>query len=307
MGKNHSDDISVRAIRCVTLWGAFSNLLLVILKMAAGMWGHSQVLVADAVHSLSDLVTDVVVLAGVRYWNCPADQEHPYGHAKVESLVTLFIGAALLLAGGNLIYEAVGTLREMLFEKNPVVTGPSWVALAAALISILAKEFLYRVTATVGQRYHSSAVVANAWHHRTDALSSIPAALAVGGMMFWGPMYSFLDPVGTILVGGMIMYAAWLILYPTLGTLLDAGTTVENVERIRQIVLSCPGTHQPHHIRTRALGSHGWEVDLHIRVRPEMTVCESHALSHVIEEKLLKSSLRIVDVNIHVEPIQTLP
>ncbi|MDO4584788.1 MAG: cation diffusion facilitator family transporter [Planctomycetia bacterium] len=302
--KQRSEESSAQAIQLITLWGALANFLLVLLKLAAGIWGHSQVLVADAIHSLSDLMTDAVVLIGVRFWQQPADQEHPYGHAKVESLVTLFIGSALLLAGGNLIYEAVVALQEMFLEKNPVVTGPGWIALAAAILSILIKEFLYQVTANVGRQCHSSAVVANAWHHRTDALSSIPAALTVGGIMLGGPMYSFLDPVGTILVGGMILYAAWLILYPTLGTLLDAGTTLENIGKIEEIVLSCPGTHQPHRIRTRSLGNNDWEVDLHIRVRPDMTVRESHSLSHLIERKLLDSPLGIVDVIIHIEPME---
>lgn len=303
MNKNVFQGNTTQAIQSVTLWGALTNFLLIFLKMSAGIWGHSQVLVADAVHSLSDLVTDMAVLIGVRFWNQPADREHPYGHAKLESLVTLFIGLGLMTAGGNLIYEAVVALQGMFLEKNPVVTGPGWIALAAAILSIGVKEFLYQVTAHVGRECHSSAVVANAWHHRTDALSSIPAALAVGGIMLGGAQYAFLDPVGTILVGGMILYAAWLILYPTLGTLLDAGTTTENIAQIEQIVLSCPGTHQPHHIRTRSLGNNDWEVDLHIRVQPEMTVRESHSLSHQIEQKLLKSPLGIVDVIIHIEPM----
>lgn len=290
-----------RAIRNVTLWGAGCNFVLVGLKFVAGIWGNSQVLVADAVHSLSDLLTDLAVLIGARYWTQPADKDHPYGHAKIETLVTLFIGVVLMIAGGKLVFDAVLVLRDTLREHTETAP-PGHIALVAALVSIVVKEALYRVTARVGRKCHSSAVVANAWHHRTDALSSIPAALAVIGALTLGPTYSFLDPAGTIVVGGMIVYAAWVIIYPTFHSLMDMGTTAENIEKIRELVLSCPPATHPHRIRTRYLGANGMEVDLHIHVDGRTTVLESHALSHRIEEKLLESDLNIVDVTIHIEP-----
>ncbi|MDO4574232.1 MAG: cation diffusion facilitator family transporter [Planctomycetia bacterium] len=292
-----------RTIRNITLLGAVCNFLLVIFKLLAGFWGNSRVLIADAVHSLSDFVTDLVVIVGAAFWTRPADQEHPYGHSKLESLITLFIGAALALAGVLLVCEAVGTLREIMAGKESLES-PKWIAFFAAAVSVVVKEFLYRVTARVGRRCHSPAVIANAWHHRTDALSSIPAGLAVACTLILGPFYTFLDPVGTILVGGMIVHAAWQIVYPTLGTLMDAGASAECVEQIRRTVLSFPGTSDPHKIRTRYLGDGSLEVDLHLHVDGNMTVRDAHFLSHQIEKKLLNSGLRIAGVIIHIEPLE---
>lgn len=297
-----------KQIRAITLWGAFWNFVLVVLKLAAGILGNSHVLIADAVHSLSDFLTDLVVLVGAKYWTQPADDEHPFGHGKIEALVTIFVGLALMVTGGKLVYDAVLTLRTMLISPKTLAPAvPGILALEAAIASIVIKETLYQVTAKVGQHCHSSAVIANAWHHRTDALSSIPAGIAVACVLWLGPSYAFLDPAGTIVVSFMIFYAAWMIVYPCIGTLLDAGVSAENIEKIREIVLSCPPASEPHKIRTRSLGASGLEVDLHIRVNGDMTVRESHALSHQIEKSLLDSDLRIVDVVIHIEPIKELP
>ncbi len=288
----------------ITLLGAVINFILVILKFFAGIVGKSSVLVADAVHSLSDLVTDLVVIVGARYWERPADEEHPYGHAKLETLVTLFIGGALMLVGFRLIFGAVTTLHEMISNPGAPHDAPGVIALVAAIISIVVKEFLYQITARTGLRIHSSAVVANAWHHRSDALSSIPAAMAVGFCLLWGPFYAFLDPVATVLVGGMILYAAWMIMYPTFGTLMDVSASEETIEKIREVVNAIPGTKNPHRIRTRSMG-HGFDVDLHVWVDGNTTVYESHALAHTIENQLKEApNLQIVDVIVHIEPIR---
>lgn len=288
----------------ITLLGALVNIVLVILKFIAGIWGKSSVLVADAVHSLSDLVTDLAVIIGAKYWERPADEEHPYGHAKLETLVTLFIGGALMFVGFRLVAGAVTTLREMISNPNVEHATPGLIALAAAITSIILKEFLYQITARTGLRIHSSAVVANAWHHRSDALSSIPAAIAVGCCILWGPFYAFLDPVATILVGGMIFYAAWIIMYPTFGTLMDVSASPDTIHQIREIVTSIPGATNPHRIRTRSMGK-GFDVDLHVWVDGNTTVYESHALAHAIENQLKESkNLGIVDVIVHIEPIR---
>ncbi|MBE6426106.1 MAG: cation transporter [Planctomycetaceae bacterium] len=292
-----------RTIYRITLLGAICNAALVVLKFAAGIWGSSSVLIADAVHSLSDFVTDAAVIVGARYWERPADEEHPYGHAKLETIVTLFIGVVLSLAGLKLITGAVAALYEMTSEPEHVYTAPGIFAFAAALLSIVVKEFLYRITAQTGRRIRSSAVVANAWHHRSDALSSIPAAAAVGFCLIWGESYAFLDPAATILVGGMIFYAAWLIMYPTFGTLMDAGASREAVQKISELVQTVPGVENPHKIRTRNIGN-GFDVDLHVRVCGSMTVTESHEMAHQIENVLKEcGELAILDVIVHIEPI----
>jgi len=297
-----TDCSTTRTIYRITLFGAALNLVLVILKFVAGFWGNSSVLVADAVHSLSDFVTDFVVIFGAKYWGRPADENHPYGHAKLETIVTLFIGVALMVVGGRLIFGAVSTLHSMIFDASYQHPIPGKIALIAAVVSILVKEYLYRVTARVARRVHSTAVAANAWHHRSDALSSIPAALAVGCCIVWGERYAFLDPVATVLVGGMVFYAAWTIIYPTFGTLMDAGASRETIQKISELVKATPGVTNPHHIRTRSVGQ-GFDVDLHVWVDGSMTVRESHELAHSIEKMLQQTSdLMILDVIIHIEP-----
>lgn len=290
-------------IQKITLWGAGVNFLLLVLKFLAGVLGNSQVMIADAVHSLSDFFTDIAVALGAKFWEQPADEEHPYGHARLENLVTLFIGAVLFLVGLKLIGNAVLTLHQMVEKVDYVPATPTFFALGTALASILLKEVLYQATARVGRQIHSTAVVANAWHHRADALSSIPAAVAVGATLFWGSFYAFLDPVGTVLVGGMILVTACRIFYPAFCSLMDSSTSKENRAAILEIVRSCPGVFEPHHLRTRSLGS-GLDVDLHIRVDGQMTVSESHRLSHEIEEKLFNSQLDVLDVMLHIEPVR---
>ncbi|MBE6427647.1 MAG: cation transporter [Planctomycetaceae bacterium] len=287
----------------ITLFGAIANFFLVILKFFAGFCGNSSVMVADAVHSMSDFVTDLAVIIGARYWEQPADSTHPYGHAKLETIVTLFIGVILALAGLRLMGGAISTLHSLITDDNFHQPIPGKIALIAAGISIIVKEILYQITARTGRKIRSSAVVANAWHHRSDALSSIPAFGAIGFCCLWGERYAFLDPVATILVGGMILYTAWLIIYPTFGTLMDAGASQEIIHKISTVVQSVPGANNPHKIRTRSMGE-GYDVDLHVWVDGNTTVFESHCLAHSIEQKLKEvKELQILDVIIHIEPI----
>lgn len=291
---------NLKEIRRITWIGLWTNLGLTGIKLLAGVIGNSTVLIADGIHSFSDLATDVAILVGSRFWGQPADRCHPYGHAKIETLVTLLIGLSLIFVSIGLIYGAVESLVGLLYREEPPAA-PTWVPFAAALISIVVKEYLYQITAGLGTRIKSSAVVANAWHHRSDALSSIPAALAVGGCLFFGEQYAFLDPVGTVVVAFMVVYAAWEILQPSFGALIDAGTTQSHYEKIADTIRSFPEVHDKHKLRTRQLGPSGISVDVHIQVDPEMSVRNAHSLCHRIKEKL-KEDRRIVEVFIHVEP-----
>lgn len=291
-------------IQRVTWIGFFSNILLAVTKFLAGVFGHSQVLIADAVHSMSDLATDVAVLVGSRYWDQPADNEHPYGHAKLETLVTLLIGAALAVVGFELVSNAITTLYGMIFENPETQEIPNFWALSAAIFSILLKEWLFYITASAGKKAHSAATVANAWHHRSDALSSIPAALAVGATLFLGKDYAFLDPIGTIVVGLMIFYTAFLIIRPTFNSLMDASGGADLTNRISNEVLSIKGVQGVHKIRTRPLGAALYGVDLHVQVDPNMNVRDAHVLSHQIQNELRTRFSEIVDTTVHVEPGQ---
>jgi len=294
-------DDKVVAVYRVVWFGAIVNVFLTGFKFVAGVVGNSSVLIADAVHSLSDLITDIVMLLGMRFWNRPADQGHPYGHAKIETLVTLFIGIVLALVGINLLVDAVRSLINILEGYSPPPS-PTWLPLTAALISIAMKEYLYRISVRVGMAAKSSAMIANAWHHRSDALSSIPAAAAVGTCLLFGDKYVFLDPVGTVVVSFMIIHAAWKITQPTFAALLDSGASELQCQAIAGEIRAFPEVRDLHKLRSRYVGPTGLVIDVHIQVDPNMSVTDAHALSHRIEQKLTQSGENIIDVFVHVEP-----
>lgn len=294
---------SLRAIRRISWLGIWVNLLLTVMKFIAGILGHSTVLVADAVNSLSDMLTDIVVLVGSWFWARPADDDHPYGHAKIETLITLFIGAAVFLVGLGLVYGAVHSLFEILGGRKTVP--PTWLPFVAALISIGIKEWLYRIMLRTGKRIKSTAMIANAWNHRSDVLGSIPAVAAVGMCLLLGEKYAFLDPVGAVVVSLMIMYASWLIIQPTFGILLDGGASREQHQRINRLILSFPEVVDLEKLRTRFLGPNAIAVDVHIRVDRAMPVSEAHDLSHRIQRKLLEEDKEVLEVSIHIEPARS--
>ncbi|UCG17394.1 MAG: cation transporter [Phycisphaerales bacterium] len=282
-------------VQRVTWAGLVANVLLAILKFVGGILGSSQAIVADAVHTLSDSSTDVAILIGVRYWSMPPDEEHPHGHRRIETVVTSVIALALLLVGAGLLYNALTTLRD------PDADPPGWIAFAAAAVSIATKEALYQWTAAVGKRLRSSALTANAWHHRSDALSSVPAALAVGGAAL-SPNWVFLDHVGAVVVSLFILQAAWSIGRPALGQLIDTGAPKQDRERIRRIALATDGVKHVHALRTRYVG-HGLQVDLHIHVDGGMSVRAGHDISRRVKRQLLNEGPDILDVVVHLEPV----
>ena len=290
----------LREVRRITWIGLWINLFLSGLKFFTGIVGHSSVLIADAVHSLSDLVTDIAILIGVRYWGRPADEEHPHGHAKIETLVTLLIGVVLFLVALGLIQRAVVAIPDLLQEEKPL--SPAWFTFVVAVFGMIVKEYLYQITARIGVRTKSTATVANAWHHRSDALSSIPAAAAVGACLLLGDQYAFLDPVGAIIVAFMIIYAACKVVRPTFAALLDAGASKTRCLEIAGLIRSFPEVRDLHKLRTRQAGPKGLSVDVHIQVDPMMSLADTHHLSHRIHEKLLDSGDDIIDVFVHIEP-----
>lgn len=284
-----------KKIRSITLWGAICNLILSILKVAAGILGHSQAVLADGVHSFSDLATDAAILVGSRYWSRPADISHPHGHRRIETLVSFGIGAALFTVGIGIGYNAIITLR----RGEPVV--PGMIALYAALASIVVKEILYRWTVSVATKVKSPAVIANAWHHRSDALSSIPAAAAVAGAAIM-PELAFLDPVGGIIVALFIVHAAGRILLPVIRELSESGAPVGIIERIGAITLATDGVRGVHHIRTRYVGSR-IAVDLHVTVNDDLTILEAHSIGDDVSRNLREREPEIIDVVAHLEPV----
>ncbi len=274
--------------------GLATNVALSVIKLIGGIEGESQAVIADAVHSISDCGTDIAILVGIRYWSKPPDEDHPYGHQRIETLVTVAIGLVLATVAVGLIADAITTF------STPRAGTPGTAALIAALVSIAAKETLFRWTRVAGNRIRSSALIANAWHQRTDALSSIPAALAV--VAFWiDPKLVFLDSVGEMLVSLFILHAAWRIVTLGVGQLTDKGADARDLQLVKQTALEVEGVREVHKVRTRYSGL-GLQVDLHALVDGELTVCQGHDISELIQERLLSTHTHVVDVIVHVEP-----
>jgi cation diffusion facilitator family transporter len=286
----------VTVVRQITGWGLAANVSLSTLKLAAGFWSSSQALVADGVHSLSDCITDLAILVGVRYWSEPPDTQYPYGHRRIETLVTIFVGLVLAVAALGMMVDAILSFDE------PQSRPPGMVALAVALFSIVAKESLYRWTKSVGTRINSSALIANAWHQRSDALSSVPVAIAVAAAGI-DPDLGFLDGVGALLVCFFILYAAWNIVAPGIGQLVDRGASRAEVENIRRLALEQENVLDVHKVRTRYSGM-GLQVDLHVLVDGAMSVYDGHDVASLVKAILLAKAPNVVDVVIHIEPFE---
>jgi cation diffusion facilitator family transporter len=281
-------------VRKVTWVGLLINITLACIKFAAGYFGRSQALIADAIHSLTDTTTDVAVIAGSHFWSRPPDESHPYGHRRLETLVTVFIGLMLAAAGIGIGWNAVSALH----EKNS--TPPGWIALVAAMVSIITKELLYRWTAVTGKKIKSPALAANAWHHRTDAISSIPVLIAVGGALIF-PSWSFLDLVGAIVVSIFVMHAALKITWPGISELIDAGAPQDIQKKIIEIACNNPGVHEVHKVRTRYIST-SILVDMHIVVDGSISVREGHAIADEVEDLIIDGISNVLGVVIHVDP-----
>ena len=283
-----------KIVRKVTWVGLWVNLFLAAIKFTAGIYGRSQALIADAIHSLTDLTTDIAVIAGSHYWSRPPDENHPYGHRRLETLVTVFIGVVLIAAGIGIGWKAISALQ----EKHAFP--PGWIAVAAALASIVCKESIYRWTAMTGRRVKSAALAANAWHHRTDAFSSIPVLLAVAGARIF-PSWSFLDHLGAVVVSIFILHASIKIIWPGLSELIDVGAPKETRKKIRDIALKNEGVLQVHDIRTRFISS-SIQVDLHIVVEGLITVREGHDIADDVKARIIDAIPEVLDVIVHVDP-----
>ena len=283
-----------KIVREVTWIGLLINITLACVKFAAGYFGKSQAMIADAIHSLTDTTTDVAVIAGSHFWSRPPDECHPYGHRRLETVVTVFIGLMLAAAGIGIGWDAVSALR----EKSS--THPGWIALVAAMVSILTKEILYRWTAVAGKKIKSPALAANAWHHRTDAISSIPVLLAVGGALIF-PSWSFLDFVGAVVVSIFILHAALKIIWPSISELVDAGAPRDIQKKITDIACNNQGVQEVHKIRTRYIST-SILVDMHIVVDGSISVRDGHAIADEVENKIIDGIVNVLGVVIHVDP-----
>ena len=285
----------------ITLWGSVVNILLTGLKFAAGILGVSAAMIADAVHSLSDLLTDFVVLLFVRISSRPADYEHPYGHGKYETLATSIVAIALLAAGGVLAAEGIEKIVSSL-RGEPLIM-PSRIALWAALISIAAKELIYQFTIRVSRRVQSTALEANAWHHRTDALSSVATAAGIGGALLFGGKWAILDPIAAVLVSVFILVTAGKLLHEAVQDLMEKRLPEEVEQQIRDIVAIDSEMSEMHHLRTRRVGS-VYSIEMHLRMRGDTSLYEAHRHSMLLEQRLRERFGEGTMVTIHIEPFK---
>lgn len=283
----------------VTLVGGIANLLLLGFKFLAGIAGHSGAMLADAVHSLSDFITDIVVLAFVGISARPQDESHDFGHGKFETVATLFIGLALGAAAVGIVVNGAGKLASWIQGEN--LPAPGRLALWAAILSIIIKEVLYRYTAWKGRKLQSKAVEANAWHHRSDALSSIGAAIGIAGAIFLGERWTVLDPIASIVVGAMLVKVAWDLLAPSISELTEESLPAETEKEIVELIETVEGVKEPHNLRTRRIGNH-IAAEVHIRLDGEMKLHTAHEKANEIEKKFGERFGLESHIIIHMEP-----
>ena len=290
-----------KSIYRVTLAGSAVNVVLLVFKFVAGFLGGSAAMIADAVHSLSDFITDVIVLLFVRLSAKPEDSDHDYGHGKYETLATSLIGLALMFVGVMIMYNGVCSIASAIMG-NPLPQ-PGMIALAAALVSIALKEWAYRFTVKVGRKCESQAVIANAWHHRSDALSSIGTAVGIGGAILLGAKWAVLDPIAAVVVSVFIIRTAWQLTKKSAGELLEQSLPAEMEREIETIVAREPMASEVHHLRTRRIGSH-IAIEMHLRMPGDISLYESHQHATNIEQELRKRFGASTHIGLHVEPLK---
>ena len=281
-------------IQKITLIGLAANILLSITKFLIGYFGNSQAVVADALHSFSDTSSDLVILFGVKYWTAPPDDSHPYGHQKIESFVSIIIGFILLVVAGVIGYNGLISLQ----EKSQYQL--SWIVIIGPLISIIIKEILFRMTVKVGIKTNSSSLKANAWHHRTDALSSIPVLIAVLASLI-DPRLRFLDQIGAIIVSAFIIKVGLEILFTNINDLLDTGISDEKISELKKTINTIQNVKGVHKLRTRKLANYIY-IDLHLEVDGQLSVTKGHDISEEVKNTLIQKNPKIIDVMVHLEP-----
>ena len=279
--------------------GGAVNVVLLLFKFVAGIVGHSAAMIADAVHSLSDFVTDIIVLVFVRISGKPTDKSHEYGHGKYETLATTLIGLALLIVAVGIVYSALTKI--IAWAQGGTLEAPGMLALWAALLSIILKEAVFHYSMVQARKLKSRAVEANAWHHRSDALSSIGTAIGIGGAIFLGERWTVLDPMAGIIVGIYIIKVAIDLLRNGIGDLMEHSLPDEVESEILQLAGSIPGVTEPHDLHTRRIGNH-YAIELHILMDDDISLREAHNKSEEVENILREHYGKETHISVHVEP-----
>lgn len=289
-----------REIYKVTIVGSVANAALMAIKFVAGILGHSSAMIADAVHSLSDFATDLIVLVLVHISAKPQDASHDYGHGKYETMASFIVGLALVAAATGIMMSG-GTKLVDWFHGEQIQT-PGRLALWAALLSILVKELLYQYTVRHGKHINSQALVANAWHHRSDALSSIGAAIGIGVAILLGDRWTVLDPIASIVVGFMLVKVAVTLLRTSMGELTESSLSADVEQEIESIICSFPDVSQPHNLRTRRIGNR-IAIEAHVRMDGTLPLSMVHERATSIERAIKQRFGSETHVTLHMEPL----
>lgn len=283
----------------VTLVGSVGNLLLLTFKFVAGILSGSSAMVADALHSLSDFATDMVVLAFVRVSSRPEDASHDYGHGKFETVASFLIGLALVAVAVGVI--VAGSVKLSAWLGGAALASPGVLAWWAAVVSVVVKELLYRYTERRGKALNSQVMIANAWHHRSDALSSVAAAIGIGGAILGGERWAVLDPLASIVVGAMLVKVAWDLLKSNVDELTEGSLSEATETEILRLIAATPGVEQPHNLRTRRIGDH-YAIEVHVCMDGSMPLSEAHDKASMIEQGIRARFGQQTHVTIHMEP-----
>lgn len=295
--KNKSE--RARLIYRTTIIGSIGNLLLLIFKFVAGITGHSNAMIADAVHSLSDFATDIIVLLFVRISAKPQDKDHDFGHGKYETLATAIIGLILFTIGLGILWNGGMTIWQ--WWDGAELEAPGMLALVAAVVSIAVKEILYQYTVRTGRKINSRAVIANAWHHRSDMLSSIGTTIGIGGAILLGKELRVLDPLAAVVVSIFIMKVAYELTVPCFEELMEKSLPEDDEQDIKEALVDVLADCDPHNMRTRRIGNQK-AVDIHVRMNGNLTVFESHEITKLMEKRIQDILGTDAFIYIHVEP-----
>lgn len=294
-----ADNKRLKEANRITWIGFIVNALLTLLKFLAGFFGNSRAMIADGVHSLSDLVSDLVVLIGLKAGSKPIDDTHDYGHGKYETLCTLILALMIFAAGCGILYSGIQAL--MANAGGMPIKKPSWIAAAAAVLSLIVKEILFQMTIRVGKRLNSDITVANAWHHRSDAFSSIATTLGIFGALVLNEKWRILDPLAAIVVSIFIIKVAYKFFKDSINELLEKSLNPELEDKIVMLVSEVGGVVNPHDLKTRKIGN-AIAIDIHIEVHPDMGIVEAHNIATVVEERIKDNFGQDTFISIHMEP-----
>lgn len=288
-----------KEIRNITLWGSVVNIVLTVGKIVAGIVGQSAAMVADGIHSLSDLLSDIVILIFTHISSKGKDRDHSFGHGKFETLATLIVSVILVVVGADLMGKGVRNIIGVF--NGEMIPKPGYIALIAAVVSIVAKEILYHATVKVGRAADSPAVIANAWHHRSDAFSSIGSLIGIGGAILLGDKWTILDPLTSCIISIAIIVVAIKMALPSLAELLETSLPEDIENEIKVTASSVKGVVDIHELKTRRNGM-SFIIDAHITVRPDISIVEAHDIATSVEDVLVSKYGQQTQINIHVEP-----